>query len=64
MLAATFRSVSNVRDLSLIRYFAGLGVDLEKQDAAGITALSFAEARSGPVYVEIAELLRSLGATK
>ena len=64
MLAASFESVANVRDLSLIQYFAGLGVDLEKQDAAGITALSFAEARNVPAFVEIAELLRSLGATK
>lgn len=64
MLAASLESVENVGDLSLIRYLAGLGVDLEKADAAGVTALSFAEARNVPVYIEIAELLRSLGATK
>ena len=64
MLAARQDSVVNVGNLSLIRYIAGLGVDLEMSDTSGATALSFADRAPGHTYVQIAELLRSLGATK
>jgi ankyrin repeat protein len=63
MLAASQELVANVGDLSLIRYFADLGVDLEKPDSSGATVLSQAVGRAPP-YDKIAELLRSIGATK
>jgi ankyrin repeat protein len=63
MLAASLESVRNVGDFSLVRYIAGLGVDLDAADTAGLTALSQVAGRGG-VYVEIADVLRALGASK
>ncbi len=63
MLATSLESVRNVGGFSLMKYIAELGVDLDAADAAGLTALSQAAGRGG-VYVEIAAVLRALGATR
>jgi ankyrin repeat protein len=62
-LAATATSYVTVGDGALIEYLVKNGADLNMKNPVGHTALSWAvDATSNPIYDQIADLLRRLGA--
>ncbi len=63
-LAATSHSYINVGDGSMIEYLVANGADLNMKESAGYTALSWAIADTDPIYREIEDVLRKLGATE
>ncbi len=64
--AATPISWSVIGNGSLIEYLVAVGADINAKDDNGLTILGWAENRAVSVatYVEIAEVLRRIGATK